>query len=136
MQLSRQQQQQFAQKLSMELSKYTMSWDNDLKVWYDTAIHALNYASALTLGIPQDKFVTLFDQEKQGINMNTVAVLCNNLEARTPMEMGVTARDLAKILLLNQRIAQRWTALKEPVEAKIIRELEIMSNKSVILGKA
>ena len=135
--LNRQQQQQFAQRLNFELERMTMSWDTELKQWYSTAIHGLNFASAAQLQIPQAKYIDLFKTESTGINMNIVMVLCNNLELRTPTEMAVTPRDWADTLVLNQKIAERWKALMAPVEKRVYKEFEIMTGKpKMIIAEA
>ena len=95
--LNKQQQQEFAQKLNDELAKVFMSWDNDVNKWHEIALDALNHTSSLSLNIPHNKFVELFETIPQGISLNIVAVLANNIEARTPIEMGYSAKQCACI---------------------------------------
>ena len=127
--LTKQQQQQFAQKLNDALERVTMSWDKDLRRWHSIALSSLNFASALSLNIPQNKFIDLFNQENQGLNMNVVMALCNNIEGRTPQEMEVTPKDWAETLLLNHSIAQRWQQMVTPIQNKVAKEFEIMVNR-------
>lgn len=136
MQLNRQQQQQFAQRMNDELNRMTMSWDNALKDWYPIAIKGLDFASAMSLQIPQHKYHELFNTDTYGINMNVVMVLCNNLEARTPTEMGVSAKRWSEILLTNSAIAERWQLLVEPVNKRIAKEFEIMSGSPAKIFQA
>lgn len=133
LQLNKQQQQEFGQKMNTELERVTMSWDNVLKEWYPLALRALDFASAVTLNIPQNKFVDLFKNEVHGINMNIVMVLANNLESRTPNEMGVNAKRWSEILLMNHSVATRWNELVKPIQEKVVKEFEIMANKPKLL---
>lgn len=130
---TKQEQYQFAQMVNQELERMTMSWDNVLKEWYPTAIKALDFASAVSLNVPQQKFIELFKEEVHGLNMNVVMALCNNLESRTPTEMGVTAKKWAEILLVNHAVANRWQELAIPAQQKVAKEMEIMSNKPKIV---
>lgn len=116
-----------------ELDRVIMSWDNEVKEWYPIALQSLRFASSLSLNIPQHLFITLFKTEPQGLNMNVVAILCNNMEARTPAEMDVDPLQWGKTLLLNQKITEKWMNLKEPVEKKVLKEFEIMLNKPKML---
>lgn len=128
-----QQQQLFAEKLNAELEKMTMSWDNDLRAWHPTALHALNFTSAHALRIPQGKFYRLLETDKHGINMNVVMMLCNCLEERTPNEMGVTASDWATFLELSDRIAKRWSALSFPVEQSVWTTIQLEAARPKII---
>lgn len=125
--LNKQQQAEFAQKLNDELAKVFMSWDNDTKEWYEVALKALRFTSSLSLNIPQQKFIELFDTIKQGISLNQVAVLANNIEARTPFEMGYSARDWADVLLMNSRICVQWESMVQPIRLKVAKQFQIMA---------
>lgn len=133
-QLTRQEQQQFAQKLNEKLDRVTMSWDNNMRIWYEHAIHALDFLNCVTMKVPQNKFIDLFNQEPQGINMNIVMILCNNLEERTAHEMGMSSKEFANVLLLNHEVANQWSAQSHPIETALLKEFEIMQNKPKILG--
>lgn len=115
-----------------------MSWNNGLKQWYPIAIEALNHASVSALNIPTKKYPELFKQESVGLNMNVVAALANNLENRTPKEMGMKAEEWAQVLELNEAIGGYWNALAEPVHKQLRKEFEIMMNKPklVVAGEA
>jgi hypothetical protein len=128
-QLNREQQQQFGEKLNKELERMTMSWDNDLRAWHPTAIKALNHVSCIQLRVDQALYSTLFATESQGINMNIVGILADNLQARKPYEMGYAAEDWQRVLALNNRVTVRWNELVRPIEQRIIKEIQIMSNK-------
>lgn len=130
--LTKQQQQAFAQRMSEEMAKNIMSWDNELRDWYHIAEQALEFATPIILNVPQSKFIELFEQEPQGLNMNVVMILCNNIEYRSPREMGYGAKQWANVLLMNQRIADRWNQMKFPIEKKVYKEFEIMSRMPVI----
>lgn len=134
--LNPQQQQEFAEKLNQRLEKVTMSWDNELSKWHQIALRALDYASAPSLMIPQEHYIKLFQDNAHGLNMNVVQALCNNIESRTPYEMGMPSEAWAQVLLLNHRVAIRWQALARPVEQALLREYEIMNRKTTILAKA
>lgn len=124
--LNKQQQQEFAQKLNDELAKVFMSWDNDVNKWHEIALDALNHTSSLSLNIPQNKFVELFETIPQGISLNIVAVLDNNIEARTPIEMGYSAKQWAEVLTLNSHICVQWELMVHPVRLKVAKQFQIM----------
>lgn len=129
MQLNPQQQQQIAQRINEELKKVTLSWNNNLKDWYPFAMEALKHASVLELRIPQDKYDELFEQTPHGLNMNIVATLCNNLEARSPIQMNVPPLDWREILKMNLEVAKDWEGLCVPIRQKVMKEFEIMNGK-------
>jgi len=132
------QQQQFATRLDEELHKMTMSWDNELREWHALAIDALDFASPVGLRIPEDKFIELFEVEKQGVNMNIVAVLINSMRSRNASQMKMSGIQWAKCLQLNASIQKRWNALVAPLEQSLLKEVEIMGNKPklVVAGNA
>jgi hypothetical protein len=134
--LNPQQQQEFAAKFNERMKRVTMSWDNELREWHKIALHALNFSNVRVMQIPQHLFIDLFKEEKQGLNMNVVQVLCNNMEDRSASEMGYTAREWADILVMNQRIATRWQELSAPEQKALYKEYEIMNNKLRIIAQA
>lgn len=128
--LNKQQQLEFAERINQELEKIFISWDNTLKQWYPHAITALDFNSAVGLKIPrQEDFVKLFKKESQGLNMNIVTVLCNNLEERTPHQMGMPAEKWADVLLLNAEVGKIWNSFHLPVHQKVYKEFQIMANR-------
>ena len=133
--LNPQQQQQFGQRLSEELGKMIMSWDDELLEWYAIAIKALDFSNPLELQIRQLQFRELFKTEETGLNMNTVMVLANNIEARTPVQMGYSAEDWAyHVLPLNQRVCDRWNELKKPAEKAVIEEFKELTREPRIFS--
>jgi len=134
-QITQQQQQRFPDLLTKELEKVTMFWDNELRLWHPVALEALLFASAISLQIPQETFIHLFDTEKNGINMNVVMRLCNNLEARTAMEMNYTAKDWGHFLVTNANVGYRWNALQQPIREKIFKQFEEENNQASIRAK-
>lgn len=125
--LNPQQQAEFNQKYLDRVGRMIMSWDNELRYWHPIAIKALDFAKTSILQIPQNIFIDLFKEEKQGLNMNTVATLCNNIEGRSADEMGYTGKQWAEFLLINHNVAMRWKELADPIEKSILKELEIMN---------
>lgn len=132
--LNPQQQAEFAAKFNERMKRVTMSWDDELRDWHRVAIRALDFANVRVLQIPQHLFIELFKEEKQGLNMNVVMALCNNLEDRTANELGYTAREWADILIVNNNIATRWQALAAPDQKALYKEYEIMNNKAAIVN--
>lgn len=130
MQLNRQQQQEYSERINKELDRMTMSWDNVLRDWHPIAIKALDFANVRVMQVPQNKFVELFKTEVHGLNMNIVMALCNNMEDRSAHEMGVSARAWAEILLKNNEVARRWNELVIPVQQKVNKEFEILYGKN------
>lgn len=126
--MNMQQRQVFGQEMSKELEKVTMSWSNDLKEWYPHAMQALRHASPASLQVNAKQYPQLFLTDLHGIKMNTVAVLANNLEARTPIEMGLSNEDYLKVIELNAKIGEYWEALAEPIRNVVGKRIELMSN--------
>lgn len=131
--LTSQQQQEFASKFNERMKRVTMSWDNELKEWYPIAIKALDFTDSRSAQVPQHLFIEFFNSDKHGLNMNVVMGLCNNVESRTPHEMGYNAREWADILIMNNNVATRWNALALPYQNALYKEYEIM-NKSAIIS--
>jgi len=129
--MTRQQQLQFDNEFNKELEKMAVSWTNDLREWHPIAMRALDFASALSLNIPQKHYSRLFEQETHGLNMNVVAILANNIEARTPVEMGVNAKKWNDILQLNQRIAEHLESLSKPIRETVAKRMQLMEGTGV-----
>jgi hypothetical protein len=127
MKLNMQQQQMAAQEINNRLDKVQLSWNNDLKAWHPHALKALNFASAAGLQVPQTKYRKLFETDTHGVNANIVAVLANNLEARTPEQMGLSVEEMADVYELNQRVAEHWEALVAPIRQEVIKGLELQA---------
>jgi hypothetical protein len=139
MQLSKQEQQYLAQQMNKELERMTMSWDNELREWHPYALQALSFSSAIELQVPQHRYGELLKTDDHGVNMNVVMVLCNNMEGKTPAQMGYTLEEWAVILQKNAAVAQRWVEFQKPVQRKVEKEFEIMRNKpklAIIPGQA
>jgi hypothetical protein len=124
MRLNPQQQQMAANEINARLNKVQLSWNNDLKEWHPIALKALNFASASALQVPQSKYRSLLETDTHGVNANIVAVLANNVETRTPQEMGYTPQEWANVLELNQKVADHWEALCAPIREQVIKEIE------------
>lgn len=129
--LTPQQQQEYAAKFNERMKRVTMTWDVELRQWHKIALKALNFANVRILQIPQHLFIELFKEEPQGLNMNVVTALCNNMEDRTANEMGYSAREWADILVTNQNIATRWHILAAPEQKALNKEYEIMNNRAI-----
>lgn len=122
---------QYQQRFEQELDKITISWNQTLKEWYPWAIHALKFASIPKLNIHPLKFPELSKKDdKNGLPMNVVSRLCNNLEERTPDEMGVDIEQWADILKLNVEVGTTWNGFADPVKKRLNKEFEIMSAKA------
>lgn len=129
MTLNPKQQQEFAQRMNDELEKITMSWNIELKEWHPYAIQALQHNSVVGLKVPAEKYARLLGVDKHGINMNVLAVLANNLELRTPFQMGCTVEYWTRIIELNIRVGVLWEALCAPLRQKVMKEFEIMAGR-------
>lgn len=127
--MSKQQKAEYTVKFNKEMDRITMSWTPALREWYKIAHEALRFANVRLLNIPQEKFIDLLKQEPQGLNMNVVMVLCNNLEDRSAIEMQVSIERWAEILLMNHQVAVDWNEMARPVQQKLLREYEILNNK-------
>lgn len=123
------QQQQFGIEFEKELEKITLSWSNELKEWYPIAKQALNFASIPSLQISSQKYDLLFQTEKQGLNMNVVAALANNIEKRSPDQMGYDAEGWRYVIELNNRVGASWEALAAPVRQVVEKRIELMGGK-------
>lgn len=123
------QQQMFLQEMEKELGRMTMSWDNELREWYEIAMKALNHASVQQLNVVQANYPRVFETDYHGINMHVVTSLCNNLEMVKPAEMGMTAVQWKDVIELNIKIAQRWENLVDPIRATVRKRVELIGKK-------
>ena len=124
MKLNPQQRQIAANEINAKLDKVTLPWNNDLKEWHPIALKALRFASAAALEVPQNKYRTLTETNTHGIGANIVSVLANNLETRTPEQMGYSVEEWADVLELNQRIADHWESLCAPIRAEVFKQFK------------
>lgn len=131
--INRQKQIMFGQRLSEELEKVTLSWSKEMREWYPLAIKALDFTSSVQLKITPENYHRLFESDAHGVNMNIVSFLCNNLEERTPAEMGMTAIQWVEVLKLNQQVSASWTSMQVPFSEKVQREINLMGNPSGII---
>lgn len=136
--IPKQYQQRYAQRLSEECEKITMSWNNDLRGWHHYAVTALDFANLGELNIPSKKYSELLSFESHGLNMNVVAALANNLELRTPSQMKMTAAEWVDVLKLNDEVGRSWSSLAEPIHKQLRKEFEILMNrpKLIVAGEA
>lgn len=131
-------QQLYSQRFSQEASKVTISMSNELAEWHKHAIKALNFSSLKALRVPSTKYHELFEIPIHGINMNVMMALANNLELRTPDQMGMTAKEWMEVIKLNDAVGNTWNTHAEPIHKRLEREFEIMMNKPklVVAGEA
>ncbi len=123
-------QQFFSQELSKELERVELSWTDDLRRWHPIAIAALETSSILELQVPQEHYPKLFQTSAMGINANVVMVLANNLEAKKPSEMKRSAFEWQEVIALNKRVADHWSGIVTPIQQKVLKRVELMSNRS------
>lgn len=131
--LSPQQQQAFSDELNKEMDRAIISWSNDLKEWYRYAMDALEHASIVEMKVPGTSYPLLFEKPERGLNANVVAILCNNLEARKPSEMRMSAYEWQSVIALNQRIAESWEAIAAPIRKTVLKRVQLMGNGNKIL---
>lgn len=122
-----QQQREISNEISKELEKVELSWNTEMREWYEIAILALRYASPASLQIPAKKYKRLFEKSTHGLNANVVAILCNNLECRTANELDLALDKYVEILELNQKIADNWEALCDPIRKSVMKKYELMA---------
>lgn len=123
-------QQLFSLELSKELERVELSWTDDLRRWHPIAMAALETSSVLELQVPQEHYPKLFMSSAMGINANVVMVLANNLEAKKPCEMQRSAYEWQEIIALNKRVADHWNGIVTPIQQKVLKRVELMSNRS------
>lgn len=126
-------------RMKQELANTFMLIDDEkTKSWYDFAIKSLNFASPISLQITQEEYTQLLDREDDGaINYNTVASLCNSLEARNANEMGVGFREFADMIKLNSEAVKNWQKNVAKVQPKIEEEVRLklsLSDKTPVIG--
>lgn len=121
----------YSQMLSAELEKHTMSWDNILKEWYPIAVACIEFSSVAEMQISGGvNYEKLFKQEKQGLNMNVVMALANNVETVKAKEFNemVCTTNYREFIALNNKVGVLWDAQADPVRkmvAKKVAELEM-----------
>ncbi|MGN6438178.1 MAG: hypothetical protein ACTHMM_16680 [Agriterribacter sp.] len=126
--LNQQQQQAFGIELNKELTKATISWSNELRQWHKYAIDALEHASLVEMQVRPEFYPQLFETTDMGINANVVAVLANNLEARKPSEMRLSAYEWVHVMALNKKIADSWEAIAAPLRKTVLKRVQLMGN--------
>ena len=122
-------QQQFAIELDKELQNVTMSWSKELRAWHHYAMEGLKHASIVGLKVSSENYNKLFTEEAHGLNMNVIMVLANNLEYRTPAQLGIDAVEMMSVVALNVTIGAFWEQLAGPVKKAIEKRMEIMDGK-------
>jgi len=122
-----QQRQLFGKLMSEELQKMQISWTSELRQWHVYALQALDFASCVSLEIQPILYPKLFETDTHGINMNIVAVLANNLEARTPRELGLTTEGYNEVLQLNIQVSKQWEGMAEPIRKSVTKKVELQN---------
>lgn len=90
--------------------------------WFTSAVAGLRDASIASLRIVTDQFVGLLElDEKCGpvpLTLFQLGVLCNNLEERTPEQLGLRFRDYANILRETDRHAATFKIINAELKKK------------------
>lgn len=114
--------------IEAELEKNIMSWTPSMKEWYKYAMKSLETSSPVSMNIKQEKFEKLLETDNQGLNLSTVATLCNNVERKTPKTLDVSIWVYIDILKMNQDIANNWEEMVKPLKEKIEKSVPPMGN--------
>lgn len=119
-----QQNREAGDEINNRLKMVTISWSTELRAWHGTAMKALKFASNASLEVSQSNYRKLLEVDKRGVNANVVAILCNNIERRSPDQMGMTTEQWCDFLELNQRVADTWESFCSPIREKVIEEIK------------
>lgn len=95
--------------------------------WLITALLALNYASPLASGLSPDDFnylAAIRPGATESISMFAMGALCNNLEARTPQELGMSIMAYAQLLNETARYAEQWNKQDGELMKKVQADFE------------
>lgn len=125
-------------ELSAEMDLVTIPWDEEMRTWHKKAMELLPRASVASLGVHSSQYRRLLQSSTEGLNMNIIAALANNIERRSPFELGISPEQYADLLELNNRVAARWTTFFEPIAKKVDARIELMfsGGGGHIIGKA
>ena len=103
-------------------------------LWYLQAANALKFASTLSLGIDGSQFKDLvkYLHNLKLFNCYDFALLNNNLEARTPNDLGLTLHVYADLMIEAGGYAKLWREqtiqMREDLMAEIMQD-ETTKNK-------
>ncbi len=123
--------QRFNEVFAQELAKRTM-----LVIpyeWIEKAIEALSFASPLTLGVSPEEFSRLARivpcAADEFITLYDFANLSNNLEARTPKDLGLSLPDYSMLMEIVGVQSKRWNditkGLRDEVNKNVAEEFQM-----------
>lgn len=121
----------YREQMYKELSNTFMIIKEEDFVWHKYAIYALEFSSPALLGITQEEFLLLCEDNREEINLNCVAWLVNNLEKCTPNQLGVTVKEYAEILQKNIEMANYWKEQLKPIEERVNLRLKISNGNGL-----
>lgn len=118
--------QQFQNEVSIEFERVFLNWDDTLHEWHKWATYALKFASPKSTGVQQQNWSDLFEEPKNGLNLNVVSTLCNNIVAMSEHDMEVDRQTYLMILKMNETIVKRWYKLANPIQDSVSRRIQLM----------
>ena len=114
---------------------YLLLDDEETKEWYYYAIRALEYASPMSLGMTMQEYMGITEVVDNGINLNNVAALCNNLESRNPYELNLSQDKYMNVIRMNINIANYWKKTTQPIHELVKRRIVLMNNSGGKVAK-
>jgi hypothetical protein len=131
--------QEFTQlnQTTMETMEIDFPVSSDL---YHAFVHAMQYCSPLTLGVTAKEMRSLRDKamSREKLNYYEYAVLSNNLEARTPLEMEAGLRgkpfDYFDVMTEAQKNSELFNIKAKVVHEQTMRTL-VQKNSNKLRGE-
>jgi hypothetical protein len=122
-------QNNLAQKFNDEFQKALEKEIFDVKIsanWHKIALQALGHASPISLGVSAKEFNDLVGIEIDEINLYQFAVLNNNLEKTSAIQLNVPLVVYCNIINVSNSLAVQWnertSALRAEITARLVRE--------------
>lgn len=102
------------------------------KLWHQYALKGLLFASPVSLAMPQARYLLIDEVDDGGINLNNLAYLANNLEMRSPYELGINLQDYKKIISINQKMGEYYNSIALPLSEKLKIKYGLAQPKNII----
>lgn len=105
--------------------------------WKQSAHHALKLTPILQIGVQTEAYKQLIDfQKSERLTLYEFAILSNNLQAKTPDELGLTLHGYADLMLEADGYVRVWQVPSNEIEAvaiDVVRK-EAEAERSKMLG--
>lgn len=122
--------QQFNAAFQKALSESSIGFTPS-ETWYERALLALGFASPLSLGIAGNSFLEILNAHgERKLNCLQFAILSNNLELRTPRDLGLLMSEYAKFMIEVGDYSEKWNEQTGKIREAVMQvELALAAEK-------